>query len=138
MKLLAALSDEALDAQIEKQYERMRALKEDYWELTMEKLVRVVRGALGPEAGFLYLEVDAYGRELGLSAVLDRSGERLADWDSIGPIGKRFGAVNDELHEGFLGDCLARWGQESNGAYLDLDKRDRLSIGKFEERFKTL
>ena len=127
-----------MDALLEKQYERVQAVKEDYWELSAEKLVRVVRRELGPEAGFLFLEVDAYGRELGLSAVFDRSGERLADWDSMGPTGKRFGAVNDELHEGFLGDYLARFGQEANGAYLDLDKRDRLSARKFEERFKTL
>ena len=136
MELLEAVSDEDLEALIEKQQDRVNRAREDHWELICERLVRGVRKEL-PEAGWLRLVPDAYSGALGLDAVYDKSGERLADWDSMGVAGQRFAAVNDDLSEGILFDYIQRYGQEHT-AFFDLNERVQVSVRVFEDRFKTI
>ena len=132
--MLATLSDDELANQITKQRERVKAFQDDYFELAWESASRWVRKEL-PEAGFLKLEPDAFSHRLGLVAVLDKTGLVLADWDSIGRMGKRFGAAYEALaSDGFFADYSKCFGDQDHVSFFDLEEHTHLHAHKFEAK----
>lgn len=137
MELLEALSDETLVTQIERQREKVKAVQDDYWELVCEQVVRGVRKEM-PEAGYLRLEADEFTNQLGLDSVYDKAQVLLADWDSMGAMGKHFGAVNDELADGFLFEYGAHFGSSRQAVIFSLDERVQVRLATFEARTQSL